>query len=73
MSDVCTECDRPRPTVPPILINVVASCAECGAAFSIDELATIFREANRRDTNAARVMRQEIVDGLLAALKRKEH
>jgi hypothetical protein len=66
----CDECGRPRPQRKlPEPATAIMHCADCNAPFSLDEIGTIFREANMSDTNAARQLRSVIVDDLIAALR----
>jgi hypothetical protein len=44
-------------------------CADCKVPFSLDEIGTLFRKANMRDTNAARQLRGVIVNDFIAALR----
>ena len=47
-------------------------CDECHGPLTLDEIRSQFREANVRDSDAARQLRGKIVDDLIAALKSRE-
>lgn len=68
---LCEECGRPRPQSTPSEPAVaIMHCAACLSSFSLDEIETLFDEANVLDSNAARQLRRVIVDDLIAALRR---
>jgi hypothetical protein len=67
MSAKCSECARPQPQtkLPRPHANIMF-CDECHAPFSIEEIKTLFSEANLLDSNVARQFRRVIIDHLIA-------
>ena len=70
-SERCPECARPRLLPkPPVPADAVTYCGECHVPFSLDEIWTLFQEANLRDSNSMRQLRRVLVEDVIEASRR---